>query len=92
MTRAHTSREVTIHGEDQLEPPSNGTLHLHFVRLEEVPSGGETVHSLVDDLLSAGAPTDRLFLALAASGIPVAELSATGDVPFDVRERLTVSD
>ena len=89
-TRAHTSRDVTIHGEDQLEPPDNGTLHLHFVRLEEVPGTGETVQSLVDDLLSAGAPSVRLFLALAASGIPVAELSASADVAFDIRERLTL--
>lgn len=89
-TRSHTSREVEIHGEDQLEPPENGTLHLHFVRLEEVPSGGETVQSLVDDLLSAGAATDRLFPALAAAGIPLAELSASGDVAFDIREQLTL--
>jgi hypothetical protein len=89
-TRSHTSREVEIHGEDQLEPPEDGTLYLHFVRLEEVPGGGETVQSLVDDLLSAGATTDRLFPALAASGIPIAELSASGDVSFDVREQLTV--
>jgi hypothetical protein len=89
-TRAHTSRDVTIHGEDQLERPESGTLHLHFVRLEEVPSGGESLQSVVDDLLSAGAATDRLFEALAAAGIPLAELSASGDVTFDVRERLTL--
>ena len=65
-------------------------LYLHFVRLEEVPSGGETVHSLVDDLLSAGATTDRLFPALAASGVPLAELSASSDVAFDVREQVTL--
>jgi hypothetical protein len=89
-SRAHTSREVTIHGEDQLQAPPGGTLHLHFVRLEEVPSGGETVRSIVDDLLSAGAATDRLFQALAAAGVPLAELSASHDVAFDVRERLTL--
>jgi hypothetical protein len=89
-TRSHTSRDVTIHGEDQLEAPSEGALHLHFVRLEEVPSGGESVASVVDDLLSTGVAADALFHALAAAGIPIAELSATGDVSFEVRERLTV--
>ena len=90
ITRSHTSRDVTIHGEDQLDPPPNGSLHLHFVRLEEVPSGGESVATLVDELLSGGVVADRLFEALAATGVPPAELSATGDVSFEVRERLTV--
>jgi hypothetical protein len=89
-TRAHTSHEVTIHGEDQLERPEDGFLYLHFVRLEEVPSGGETVQSLIDDLLSSGATADRLFEALTAAGIPVAELAATSDTSFQVRERLTL--
>jgi hypothetical protein len=89
-TRAHTSRDVTIHGEDQLDAPANGSLHLHFVRLEHVPSGGESLVSVVDDLLSAGVAADSLFEALAASGIPVSELAATADVPFEVRERLTI--
>lgn len=90
-TRAHTSRQVTIHGEDQLEAPQDGSLHLHFVRLEEVPSGGETVQSLVDDLLSSGATADRLFDALAAAGMPLAELAASSDTSFQVRERLTLT-
>jgi hypothetical protein len=89
-TRSHTSREVTIHGEDQLEAPEGGSLYLHFVRLEEVPSGGETVQSLVDDVLSSGATADRLFQALTAAGIPLAELAATTDTSFEVRERLTL--
>lgn len=89
-TRAHTSREVTVHGEDQLDNPIGGFLYLHFVRLEEVPSAGETLPSVIDDLLSSGAAADRLFEALAASGIPVSELDATGEFSFEVRERLTV--
>jgi hypothetical protein len=88
-TRAHTSREVTIHGEDQLEAPYPGSLHLHFVRLEEVPGGGQTVSAIVDELLSAGVVADKLFAALGAVGIPAAELAATEDVGFEVRERLT---
>jgi hypothetical protein len=89
-TRSHTSRQVTIHGEDQLVPPDGGQLYLHLVRLEQVPGGGRSVSSLVDDLLAAGVPTESLFEALAATGVPVAQLAATTDVTFDVRERLTL--
>jgi hypothetical protein len=90
-TRAHSSREVVIHGEDQLEIPSGGSLHLHFVRIEEVPGDGETVNSIVDELLSLGTGTERLFESLDAAGVPLSELAATTDVSFQVRERLTVA-
>lgn len=89
-TRAHTARRVTIHGEDQLEEPRGGELHLHLVRVEEVASAGESVSTLVDRLLTAGARADDLFDALTAAGLPVAELAATSDVRFEIRERLTV--
>jgi hypothetical protein len=89
-TRAHTSRDVTIHGEDQLDAPEGGSLHLHFVRLEEVPSGGESLPAIVDDLLSAGAVADVLFEALTAAGVPVSELAEAADITFEVRERLTL--
>lgn len=89
-TRAHTSHQVTIHGEDQLLAPDGGQLYLHFVRLEQVPGGGRTVSSLVDQLLSAGVPTEPLFAAIAAAGVPVAQLAATNGITFDVRERLTL--
>ena len=69
-TRAHTSRRVTINGEDQLEAPDGGTLHLHFVRLEEVPSGGRSVASIVDDLLSEGVPAERVVRCAQRRGDP----------------------
>jgi len=89
-TLAHTSRKVTIHGEDQLSEPEDGRLFLHLVRLEQVASSGESVASLADDLLSMGAPVDGVFDALASAGIALADLASTDDVRFDVRERLTV--
>lgn len=89
-TRAHTSHQVTIHGEDQLLPPEGGQLYVHFVRLEQVPGGRRTVSSLVDELLTAGVPTESLFDAIAAAGVPVAQLAATNDIAFDVRERVTL--
>jgi len=90
-SRAHTARVVTVHGEDQLlEPEQGSTLHLHFVRLEEVPEGGASVPSLVDDLLSAGADTGKLFGAVAAAGVSPADFGSADSVRFDIRERLTV--
>lgn len=89
-TRAHTSHQVTIHGEDQLLAPAGGQLHLHFVRVEQVPGGGKTVSSLVDELLAAGVATEPLFDAIAAAGVPLAQLAATNDISFDVRERVTL--
>lgn len=89
-TRAHTSHQVTIHGEDQLLAPEGGELYVHFVRLEQVPGGGRTVSSLVDELLTAGVQAEPLFEAIAAAGVPVAQLPATNDITFDVRERVTL--
>ena len=67
-----------------------GTLHLHFVRLEEVPSGGRSVASVVDELLSEGVPAEALFDALSAAGIPIPNFPPRQTSRFDVRERLTV--
>jgi hypothetical protein len=89
-TQAHTSRRVTIHGEDQLEQPEEGTLYLHLVRLEQVASSGESVASVADELFARGVAVDAVFDALAGVGVPPAELAATAEIRFDVRERLTV--
>ena len=89
-SQAHTSRKVTIHGEDQLVAPDNGRLYLHFVRLEQVPGNGRSVSSVVDELLMAGVPAETLFNAIAAAGIPVSQLPAAAEMTFDVRERLTL--
>ena len=90
MTQAHTSRRVTIHGEDQLEEPEGGALYLHLVRLEEVSASGYSVASIADELLALGAAVDSTFEALAAAGVPAADVRGTDDIRFDVRERLTV--
>jgi hypothetical protein len=88
-TRSHTSRTISIHGEDQLLEPEGATLHLHFVRLEEVAGLGVSILELVDELTSAGVPRLELLEVLADAGIPPAALAAVGEVRFDVRERLT---
>ena len=89
-TRAHTGYRVTVHGEDQLLPPDNGQLYLHFVRLESVHSGSIRLTAVVDELLDAGVPAEQLFRALSASGVPAADLPATDKTTFDVLERLTM--
>jgi hypothetical protein len=45
------SREVTINGIDQLEPPAGGSLHLAHLVLEAVEGGLLTVASLGDRAL-----------------------------------------
>lgn len=46
---------VSIHGIDQLLPPTGGTLHLVHVRLERVESGPLSVGAIFDDLIKLGA-------------------------------------
>ncbi len=88
-TRSHTSRAVTIHGEDQLQPPDGGTLHLHFVRLEEVAGLGVCIIDLADELVDLGVQRVGLFDALTDAGVPPAAFVTVGAIRFDVRERLT---
>lgn len=88
-TRSHTSRVVTIHGDDQLLPPEGGTLHLHLIRLEEVAGLGVCVSDLVDELVGLGVPRVDLFDALADAGVPLAAFPAVAGIRFDVRERLS---
>lgn len=89
-TRSHTGYRITIHGEDQLQPPQDGTLYLHLVRLEAVHGRGQSVASVVDGLLAAGVSAEKLFDALSSAGLHVADLAATAEVTFDVLERVTL--
>jgi hypothetical protein len=89
-TRAHTGYRVTIHGEDQLVPPDQGQLYLHFVRLESVHGGQLRLTAVVDELLDAGVSAEQLFRALTASGVAAVDLPATDRTTFDVLERITL--
>lgn len=89
-TRAHTGYRVTIHGEDQLQPPDGGQLYLHFVRLESVHGGQLRLTAVVDELLDAGVSAEQLFRALSASGVAAVDLPATDKTTFDVLERMTL--
>lgn len=87
---AHTSRVVSIHGEDQLLAPHGATLHLQFVRLEEGADLGTSITDLLDELVGLGLPRLELIETVARSGLPAWALTNAGTVRFDVRERLTV--
>lgn len=89
-TRTHTARVVTIHGEDQLLEPEAGSLHLHLVRLEEVPGSGRSVPNLVDELIASGASAHAVYESVEAAGLAPADYPAAGRLRLDVRERLTV--
>ncbi|WML64546.1 PD-(D/E)XK motif protein [Rhodococcus sp. AH-ZY2] len=88
-TRAHTGYRVTIHGEDQMLPPEDGHLYLHFFRLESVHQGKLRLTAVVDELLDAGVSAEQLFRALSASGVPPGDLSSTDNTTFDALERVT---
>lgn len=89
-TRAHTSREVTIHGVDQMEAPEGAELFLEFVRLEETPDGGRCVPDLVDSLLQSGVGTSALYAAVERGGLPAADFNEARAVRFTVRERIVL--
>lgn len=63
-------RTVTIHGIDQLSPPSVGTLVLFHVRLERSDQGALSVGQLVTEILSFGVDSIALASALSALGCP----------------------
>jgi len=89
-SRAHTSRVVSIHGEDQLLEPQDATLHLQFVRLEEVAGLGLSINDLIDELTTGGVPRVELLEVITDAGIPPASLATVGTIRFQVRERLTL--
>lgn len=89
-SRSHTSRVVSIHGVDQLLEPDGGTLHLQFVRLEEVAGQGVCISDLIDDLADLGVPRLGLLEVLVDAGIPPAALNSVGATRFQIRERLTL--
>lgn len=89
-TRATTGNAITVHGIDQLQPPVDGTLHLHFVRVEHTPGHGRSVADLVDSLLNRGVAAELIFRHAEDHHIAPAQIPQTRTLTFDVRERVTV--
>ncbi len=62
------AKRITVHGPDQLSPPSSGMLHLAHVRLERAEGGSLTVAGLCRAILGHGADSLRLAERLGALG------------------------
>ena len=88
-TLAHTGNDVTIHGVDQMAQPDQGSLYLHFVRLEYAVDGGSSVRREVDHLLAAGIPAESLYRAISDSGVKLGDFLEE-EHGFAVRERHTI--
>jgi hypothetical protein len=77
-------RLITIHGHDQLDAPANGSLYLALLQLEEVPSGGEAVPDLVQELTALGCDQYELLRRLARLNITQETLAAVSNMRFRV--------
>jgi hypothetical protein len=72
-TLGREGRSVEIHGHLQLEEPAGGSLLLAFLRMEEVPTPGIRVSSIIDELVGLGLPRLDLLEKLARAGYSVSE-------------------
>ncbi|MCC6190313.1 MAG: PD-(D/E)XK motif protein [Anaerolineales bacterium] len=77
---------VFIHGHDQLEVPAGLTLNLAVVRIEEIPTGGQSLPSAVDALVQAGLGRPALMLVLAKLGFTPDVVAACGAIEFRLLE------
>lgn len=60
--------KVSIHGIEQLEPPSNGSLHLIHIRFERLSGAGLSVGGLFEAILHLGADSQVLRERIKACG------------------------
>jgi hypothetical protein len=81
-------RRFTVHGLRQLEPPEEGSLFLHLVRIEPTV-GGTTVPDLVERLRNAGIDPDRFEELLKKTGYRSEHEPDYGEIGFDVLEEET---
>jgi hypothetical protein len=71
---------VEIHALDQLEAPDGVDLFVVFFRVEEVPSGGENIGSVVTKLLASGCPSIPLFERLTTLGVRTEDLEPSNSI------------
>lgn len=86
-TRAHTSREITVHGVDQLDSPAGGRLFIEFIRLEDAVGTGLSVPDVVDRILERGVPAGSLYAAVERAGLAPSDYPDARAILFTVRER-----
>jgi hypothetical protein len=78
---------LSIHGHDQLDPPSSGSLHLVVIRIEETPAGGESINDIVNSLVSLGVNQVDIYNKLARLGVFPEALMLIDDHRFDIIEQ-----
>jgi hypothetical protein len=78
---------LTIHGHDQLEIPQGGSLHVAVLLVEETPTGGENLRSLVEAISNAGVSRVDIYRKLARLGFTPDILSLLDDQRFKLSER-----
>ena len=87
-TGSREGRFVEIHGVLQLEPPAEGSLHLAFVRVEQVPDPGTSILDLVDRIVSRGVSRLELLSRLDQVGFSLTDRDAYERIYFEVLEYL----
>lgn len=80
------AQTVTIHGHDQLEEPDDGELYLALIKAEEVPSQGESISDLVDQLIAVGCNRVKLMQALSRLGLTIDLIPECDDLRFKLTE------
>lgn len=78
---------LTIHGHDQLDPPSSGNLHLIVIQIEETPADGESLKDIVNSLFSIGVNQVDIYSKLARLGVFPETLMVIDDQRFGIVEQ-----
>lgn len=77
----------TIHGVNQLDVPTGGSLALSITRLELLNEGGTSVPDLVEELVASGVEAVGLYERLERAGLGVEQLEEAHRVGFNVIDR-----
>jgi hypothetical protein len=78
---------LSIHGHDQLDPPSSGNLHLVVIQIEETPADGESLNDIVNSLVSMGVNQVDVYGKLARLGVFPETLMLIDDQRFGIIEQ-----
>lgn len=88
-TTLRTSWIVEVNGLTQLEPPSEGSLHLHIERIEPVQSGGDSIPDVVTRLRNLAVNSGRLTRALSEYGYSIQDDEVFNKMRFNSLEERT---
>lgn len=85
-TILRSSKTITIHGHEQLQVSAGDELFLCFLRLEQLPTGGETISDLLEALISIGCDQLTLLKILGKQGLTIATLEELNSFHFRLLE------